>query len=118
MSLTSASAASAFQAAEIFALRVRARIPAAVSKVSGAAPASRPATRTVPVYWPDTGEHADTAVHDGAGLAEGAEVPGPALVELSHTTIAVPAGASLTAGGGHFRLRLPAAQTAVKGALR
>jgi N-methylhydantoinase A len=115
-----ASAASAFQAAEIFALRVRARIPAAAaaSQVSSAAALSRQAARTVPVYWPDTGERAETTVHDGTGLADGAELVGPALVELSHTTIAVPPGASLTAGRGHFRLRLPAAQTAAKGALR
>jgi N-methylhydantoinase A len=118
------SAASAFQAAEIFALRVRARVPAAVSEVtSGAAAAQRgPASGTVRVFWPGTGERLETTSHDGSQLADGAEVAGPALIELSHTTIAVPPGASLTADGGHFRLRLPgpqtpaAPQTAAKGA--
>ena len=55
-------------------------------------------------------------MYDGDQLADGTEISGPALVELSHTTIAVPRGASLTADRGHFRLRLPAAPTAVKGA--
>jgi N-methylhydantoinase A len=114
-----ASAASAFQAAEVFALRVRAREPAAIGAVTAPAPAPAPsadsaAGQTVPVYWPDAGQRLGTAVHDGDRLADGAEITGPALAELSHTTIAVPRGASLTASRGHFRLRLPAA---VKGAV-
>jgi N-methylhydantoinase A len=120
-----ASAAAAFQAAEIFALRVRARVPAASIMPGG--PAATPATssppgRTVPVFWPDTGQRLDTRVYDGSQLADGAQLAGPALAELSHTTIAVPDGASLTAAGGHFRLRLPAPaparQAPVKGAAR
>jgi hypothetical protein len=55
-----ASAASAFQAAEIFALRVRARVPAAARAITGTA-ASAPGTgtaagtptRTVPVFPPE-----------------------------------------------------------------
>jgi N-methylhydantoinase A/oxoprolinase/acetone carboxylase beta subunit len=58
------------------------------------------------VFWPDAGQRLGTAVYDGDQLADGAELSGPALVELSHTTIAVPQGASLTADRGHFRLRL------------
>jgi hypothetical protein len=58
-------------------------------------------------------------VYDGEQFADGAEVRGAALVELSHTTIAVPQGATLTAGGGHFRLRLgpPGTNSAGKGAV-
>ncbi|MBV9382588.1 MAG: hypothetical protein JO242_18245, partial [Streptosporangiaceae bacterium] len=116
-----AAAASAFQAAEIFALRVRARVPSAAGEVTSA-PAARPgpAGRTVPVFWPGPNERLDTTVYDGGQLAGGAEIAGPALIELSHTTIAVPRGASLSAARGHFRLRLPAARTAdvTKGAAR
>jgi N-methylhydantoinase A len=102
-----ASAASAFQAAEVFALRARAR-------VAGSAPDAIPAAanragaggRVVPVFWPDAGERTDTMVYDGTRLAGGATVSGPALVELPHTTVAVPRGATLTADRGHFRLLL------------
>ena len=116
-----ASAASAFQAAELFALRVRARAPAAIGPVIDAVPSAAPSGSGAPgqvaqVYWPDAVQRLDTHVYDGDQLADGTEISGPALVELSHTTIAVPQGASLTADRGHFRLRLPAAPTAVKGA--
>ena len=114
-----ASAASAFQAAEIFAVRVRARVPAAVGTVEGAAACLPGSTsRTVPVFWPNAGQYLDTTIYDGSQLADGTDVAGPALIELSHTTIAVPHGASLTVAGGHFRLRLPAAHmaAAAKGA--
>ena len=56
------------------------------------------ATRTVPVFWPDAGEHLATTVYDGDAFTDGGEITGPALVELPHTTIAVPRAASLTAG--------------------
>ena len=115
-----ASAASAFQAAEIFALRVRARVPAAVRGIVGtaaSAPGTTPgaATRTVPVFWPDAGEHLATTVYDGDAFTDGGEITGPALVELPHTTIAVPRAASLTADRGHFRLLLPAPETSGRG---
>ena len=58
------------------------------------------------MYWPDAGTRLPTAVHDGALLGHGDTITGPALVELSHTTIAVPRGATLTADHGHFRLLL------------
>jgi N-methylhydantoinase A len=116
-----ASAASAFQAAEIFALRVLARVPAAIGPVTGvvtgtaSGSGAAPGRHTVPVYWPDAGQRLDTAVHDGNQLADGTQIAGPALAELSHTTIAVPRGATLTASRGHFRLKLPAAPAAGKG---
>jgi N-methylhydantoinase A len=122
-----ASAASAFQAAEIFAIRIRARVPSAVRAVTSATarpaasgrPGSAPAAhRTVPVFWPDSGARMATAVYDGGGLADGVTITGPALVELPHTTIAVPRAASLTAGGGHFRLVLPAPEAARREAAR
>jgi N-methylhydantoinase A/oxoprolinase/acetone carboxylase beta subunit len=70
------------------------------------------------VYWPDAGTRLATVVHDGGRLRHGDEITGPALVELSHTTIAVPRAATLTADHGHFRLLLPADDTTVKGAAR
>jgi N-methylhydantoinase A len=109
-----ASAASAFQAAEVFALRARARVP-------GSAPDTAPATaqaaggaaaHLVSVYWPDAGARLDTAVYDGTQLTAGEPVPGPALVELPHTTVAVPRGALLTADRGHFHLRLTVREVA------
>jgi N-methylhydantoinase A len=120
------SAASAFQAAEIFALRVRARVPAATRAITGtaaSAPGTGPGTgtaagsptRTVPVFWPDAGKRVATTVYDGGGFTDGGEITGPALVELPHTTIAVPRAASLTADRGHFRLLLPAPETAGRG---
>ena len=117
-----ASAASAFQAAEVFALRVLARAPAALGAVTGAATGPPPGTSeallrfAVPVYWPDAGQRLDTDVYDGDWIPDGEAISGPALVELSHTTIAVPRGATLTASRGHFRLKLPSAPASVKGA--
>jgi N-methylhydantoinase A len=107
-----ASAASAFQAAEVFALRVRARVSGAAGAVTGDR-AATPGTagRTVPVFWPDASEYLTTTVHPGGGFTDGDSITGPALVELPHTTIAVPRGASLTAERGHFRLQLPAGAT-------
>jgi N-methylhydantoinase A len=103
------SAASAFQAAEVFALRVRARVPASAGPVTGtAAPGQGGAGTRAAVFWPDAGRRLDTAVYDG-GRLDGAAVDGPALIELSHTTIAVPSGASLRTEGGHFRLDLKGA---------
>jgi N-methylhydantoinase A len=107
------SAASAFQAAEIFGLRVRARIPATPGEAGGgASPLPGDASRLVPVFWPDAGERLPTTVYAGDRLGGGSVLPGPALVELSHTTVAVPRGASLTVERNGLRLLLPATQTA------
>jgi N-methylhydantoinase A len=111
-----ASAASAFQAAEVFALRARARVPGSAPDVTPAAAAAGAAltAATVPVFWPDAGLRLETAVYDGAGLAGGETIAGPALVELPHTTVAVPRGATLTADHGHFRLLLNAGEVAAR----
>jgi len=110
------SAASAFQAAEVFTLRARARVPAAARWAGdGVVSPAGHASRTAEVYWPDAGTGLSTAVHDGARLSHGDTITGPALVELSHTTIAVPPAATLTADHGHFRLLLPAQGLAAGG---
>jgi N-methylhydantoinase A len=107
------SAASAFQASEVFALRARARVPgSAPSGAPAAAAGGAAATGAVTVFWPDAGARLDTAVYDGARLADGESISGPALVELPHTTVAVPQGATLTADRGHFHLLLPTREVA------
>jgi N-methylhydantoinase A len=91
---------SLFQAVEVFALRARVSVPAGI-------PVARPqhhafwAVRT-DVYWPDHG-WTGTDVYHGGAPAE--TITGPALVELAHTTVAVPPGATLTTGPlGELRL--------------
>jgi N-methylhydantoinase A len=110
-----ASAASAFQAAEVFALRARARIPGAAPDFAPATAAGAAAAATmVPVFWPDAAQRLQTAVYDGAGFADGETIAGPALVELPHTTVAVPRSATLTADRGHFRLLLNTGEVAAR----
>ncbi|MEA2243587.1 MAG: N-methylhydantoinase [Solirubrobacteraceae bacterium] len=93
--------ASLFQAVEVFALRARVSVPAGI-------PVARPqrSSATEPalteVYWPGHGRTA-TDVYRGAPAEL---ITGPALVELAHTTVAVPHGATLTAGPlGELHLR-------------
>jgi N-methylhydantoinase A len=90
-----------FQAVEVFALRARVSVPAGI-------PVARPepiaATEPAPtdVYWPGHGR-TRTVVYRGAPTEM---ITGPALVELAHTTVAVPPGATLTAGSlGELRLK-------------
>jgi N-methylhydantoinase A len=90
-----------FQAVEAFALRARVSVPAGI-------PTARPELTTAAepepadVYWPGHG-WTRTAVYRGT---PGGTVTGPALIELAHTTIAVPHGASLSAGPlGELRLK-------------
>jgi N-methylhydantoinase A len=90
-----------FQAVEVFALRARVSVRAGI-------PTARPEPTTAAepeqadVYWPGHG-WTRTAVYRGA---PGGTVTGPALIELAHTTIAVPHGASLSAGPlGELRLK-------------
>ena len=47
-------------------------------------------TGTREVFWPRERKAIETAILDGASLAPGHEVEGPAVVELPHTTIAIP----------------------------
>jgi N-methylhydantoinase A len=93
--------ASLFQAVEVFALRARVSVPAGIP-VPRPAPSASTAPRRTDVYWPGHGRTA-TEVYRGAPQER---VTGPALVELAHTTVAVPLGATLTAGPlGELHLR-------------
>jgi N-methylhydantoinase A len=116
-----------FQAVEVFALRARVRVPAGVpvarpdltTPATPKTPAPKTAwpetaepetagpktagLKTVGVYWPGHG-WAATQLYRGA---PDSPVTGPALVELPHTTVAVPHGASLSTGShGELLLKL------------
>lgn len=87
-----------FQAVEVFSLRARVSVPAGI-------PLARPELTVSPlsagpeqahVYWPGHG-HGWTRTDVYRGAPDGT-VSGPALVELAHTTVAVPHGASLSVG--------------------
>jgi N-methylhydantoinase A len=92
---TSLSGASAqlFQAVEVFALRARVSVPAGIP-VPRPQPSAATERALAKVYWPGHGWRR-TDVYRGAPADQ---VTGPALIELAHTTIAVPQGATLTAG--------------------
>jgi N-methylhydantoinase A len=93
---------SLFQAVEVFALRARVSIPAGIPIPRPERSASAEAART-DVYWPGHGR-TSTDLYRGA---PDDTITGPALVELAHTTVAVPHGATLTTGRlGELRLNL------------
>jgi N-methylhydantoinase A len=93
---------SLFQAVEVFALRARVSVPAGIPVARPELGASTEPART-DVYWPGHGK-AGTDVYRGA---PDDMIKGPALVELAHTTVAVPYGATLTTGKlGELRLNL------------
>jgi N-methylhydantoinase A/oxoprolinase/acetone carboxylase beta subunit len=92
-----------FEGVEVFAFRARASVAAGVPSPEPVTEYTPPPT-TTDVYWPGRGWTA-TEVYRGAPAGS---VSGPALVELAHTTIAVPLGASLAPGARHeLRLQLP-----------
>jgi N-methylhydantoinase A len=109
-----------FHALEIFNIQIRATVPrqrsgepppaVATTEAGGgtdamaagpagpAGPVGRPGPETTRrnVFWPDAMAWLDTTVHRGPGLGGGgADIAGPALVELPHTTIAVASGQRL-----------------------
>jgi N-methylhydantoinase A len=86
-------ARSIFQAVEVFAIRVRARValgfvPTATASTNGG-PRTLASDRVRQVYWPEEHAWVPTAVHDGRDLHPGERINGPAVVELPYTTIAV-----------------------------
>jgi N-methylhydantoinase A len=99
-----------FQAVEVFAVRVEARVRARLSDVAAPPPADRASTSGErEVHWPGHGRR-PTAIHDGAALAAGGRVDGPAVVELAHTTVPVAPGQHLVrdTATGNLLLRLEA----------
>jgi N-methylhydantoinase A len=91
-------ARSIFQAVEIFSIRIRARVPLGFVPAIGGTVDRNGGGRTIAsdrvrqVYWPEERAWVPTAVHDGRKLSPGDRVNGPAVVELTHTTVAVAAG--------------------------
>jgi N-methylhydantoinase A len=95
-----------FQAVEVFAVRIEARVPAAVKDVQAAAPdapSERKAEREV--HWPGHGAIA-TPIYDGTALAAGQQVDGPAVIELAYTTVPVAPDQRLTRDHGTDNLLL------------
>jgi N-methylhydantoinase A len=80
------------RAVEVFALRARVSVPSGIpmARPEPAAPAK---PGRADVYWPGHG-WTTTDVYRGA---PDQAVTGPALIQLAHTTVAVPPGASLSA---------------------
>jgi N-methylhydantoinase A len=84
-----------FQAVEVFAVRVEARVPGSVRKV-------RPASRAAAceprgerqVHWAEPGAVA-TPIYDGAALGDDQRIDGPAVIELDYTTVPVAPGQHL-----------------------
>jgi N-methylhydantoinase A len=85
-----------FQAVEVFAVRVEARVP---GSVRDAKPAERAAPgeplREREVHWPEHGALA-TTIYDGATLGDGQRIHGPTVIELAYTTVPVAPGQRLT----------------------
>ena len=85
----------------MFALRARVSVSAGIPIARPELSASVEPART-DVYWPGRGR-TGTDVYRGAPQDM---ITGPALVELAHTTVAVPHGATLTTGPlGELRLK-------------
>jgi N-methylhydantoinase A len=103
--LYSEGARAIFQAIEVFAVRVSARVPLGFAPLAGAGRyedagrGDRRADSSRAVFWPNTREWVQTAVHHGPSLGEGERVAGPAIVELPHTAVAVAPGSALRADG-------------------
>jgi N-methylhydantoinase A len=84
-----------FQAVEVFAVRVEARVPGDVREVGSEAPAQgAPQTTERDVHWPQHGG-LKTPIYDGAMLAKGQQIDGPAVIELAYTTVPVAPGQRL-----------------------
>ncbi|MEV5152180.1 hydantoinase/oxoprolinase family protein [Streptomyces werraensis] len=95
--------------AEIFALRAETRVPSGVpAEAQESRPQGAGAIDTCEVYWPTDHQWLVTDVYDRMAFHRAGYVDGPALVELAHTTVCVPPGATLSTGPhGHLSLRLP-----------
>jgi N-methylhydantoinase A len=79
---------------EIVTYRVRVSAVSAKPRIVAAPEAARPAAReahggTRPVYWSELGDFELTPIVRGERLQPGNVVPGPAIVQVPHTTIVV-----------------------------
>jgi N-methylhydantoinase A/oxoprolinase/acetone carboxylase beta subunit len=95
-----------FQAVEVFAVRVEARVPGEVATmrpVSRPSPAQPRGERAV--HWPGHGP-LPTAIYDGAALGDEQRITGPAVIELAYTTVPVAPGQQLIRDGSTDNLLL------------
>ena len=85
-----------FQAVEVFAVRVEARVLGDVRDVH-AQPPPRPGQPRAErgVHWPGQGQ-LQTPIYDGTELAGDQTITGPGVIELAYTTVPVPPGQRLT----------------------
>jgi N-methylhydantoinase A len=84
-----------FQAVEVFAIRVEARVPGSVQQVTPARRAAAGEPRGErQVHWPEPGPLA-TPIYDGTALGDDQRIDGPAVIELPYTTIPVAPGQHL-----------------------
>ena len=91
-----------FEAVEVFALRARVSVPAGIP-IPRPEPSGDAGLAWNDVWWAGHG-WTGTDVYRGAPEDM---ISGPALIELAHTTVAVPHGATLTTGPlGELRLNL------------
>ena len=85
-----------FQAVEVFAVRVEARVPGSVPKVKRARRAATGVPRSErQIHWPGLGSLA-TPIYDGAALGDDQRIDGPAVIELAYTTVPVAPGQRLS----------------------
>jgi N-methylhydantoinase A len=88
-----------FQAVEVFAVRVEARVPGDVRGVHTETPPDPAQPRAVrDVHWPDHGR-LQTPVFDGAALSADQAIGGPAVIEFAYTTVPVAPSQRLTRNG-------------------
>lgn len=85
--LYSEAALALFQTIEIFNLRVTARTRSAAASPVGASGDAPPPERSRDVYWPGFGWRPTRIL--GGSPTPGQRVAGPAIVELSHTSVSV-----------------------------
>jgi N-methylhydantoinase A len=85
-----------FQAVEVFAVRVEARVPGDVRDVHAQSPSdpARPRAER-DVHWPGHGQ-LQTPVYDGVALGGDQAIIGPAVIELAYTTVPVAPGQQVT----------------------
>ena len=101
-----------FQAAEVFAIRLKlvgnAGFKVAIRARAGKGGANGALRTTLDVFWPEQTRRVPTRIYDGIALGTADTVVGPALVELPHTTVAVAPGQRLTADSfGNLALLIP-----------
>jgi N-methylhydantoinase A len=95
-----------FQAVEVFAVRIEARVPGDVRDVHGQPPpdpAQPQAERDI--HWPGDGQ-LQTPIYDGTALAGDQMITGPAVIELAYTTVPVAPAQRLTRGARTDNLML------------